>query len=108
MSIRHVVALVVVVSVLGGATAALAATPGTYSGRNSDGNTLKIKVSSGGKSGTFAFCGVKIPFKISANRFSAKKGQVSATGRFKGQRVSGTIKPTGCSASKSTYSLKRK
>ena len=108
MFIRRVVALAVVVSVLIGATAALAATPGTYRGGNSDGNALRIVVASGGKSGTFHFCGQRIGFKISNNKFSAKKGTVSATGRFKSGRVSGTIKPSSCSGSRSTYSLKRR
>ena len=106
--IRRSISLIAALAVLVSAAAASAATPGKYVGRNSDGNRLWITVYGNGKSGLFNFCGEKIRFKISRSTFSVSQDTVSATGRFRGEKVSGKIKPTGCSASSSTYSLPRR
>lgn len=89
-------------------TAALAATvmAGTYKGRSSDGIPVKVKVVKGGNSGSFYYCHAHISFTIANGAFTVKSPSISATGKFHGKKVTGTIGPSSCAGNSSTYKLK--
>lgn len=107
--ISRVVAVVAIATLLVGATVAIAGvTPGVYKGRTSDGITLKIKVAKSKQSGFFGYCGVRVPFSISGRTFSVSSDTVNASGKFKHAKVFGTIQPSGCTSTPTTYSLRHK
>jgi hypothetical protein len=84
------------------------ASSGRYSGRTSDGIPVSVVVSPGGETGTFHYCHVAPMFTISHARFRVHTLQLHASGRFDGNKVTGTIGPDSCAGSVSTFSLRLK
>ena len=106
--VARVIAVAVTAAVMSSVSLASAASvrPGTYKGTTRGGIQLHLTVAPSGRSGKFSYCGRNISFRLSGHRFSLHSGYISATGTFRGSRVTGRIKPSSCSGVSETYSAK--
>jgi hypothetical protein len=119
LKLAYRIAIVVVVISLAGPSVAVARSrlsPGTYSGRTSDGIEMSITLNRDKKSGTFTYCeAVAEPFTLTGKTFQVTiyqedgvTPQVQADGKFKRRKVTGSIPlGGGCDGSPQTFSLKK-